>query len=71
MSRHLDTAAQALAGVLTLDPQMRIGSLAQQLEACRQLLAGSAYRSSAAARQLDRQLAAFTSASATQALPGR
>ena len=30
MTNHLDTAAQALAGVLTLDPQMRIGSLAHQ-----------------------------------------
>jgi len=68
---HLATAAQALAGVLALDPQMRIGSLAQQLESCRQLLTGSAYRSSAAARQLDRQLEAFSSAGATPALSGR
>jgi hypothetical protein len=70
MSHRLDTAAQALAGVLALDPQMRIGSVAEQLEVCRQLLAGSAFRTSAAARQLDRQLAAFTSARAALALPG-
>jgi DNA-binding XRE family transcriptional regulator len=71
MSHRVDTAAQALADVLVLDPQMRIGSLAQQLETCRQLLAGSAYRSSATARQLDRQIASFTSVSATPALQGR
>lgn len=71
MRHHLDTAAQALAGVLALDPQMRIGSLAQQLETCRQLPAGSTSRGSATARQLDRQLAVFTSAGATPALPGR
>jgi len=64
---QLDTAAQALAGVLALDPQMRMGGLAQQLESCRQLLAGSAYRRSATARQPDRQLAASGSDCLTSA----
>ena len=32
MSEKLEDAAQALAGVLTLDPQLRIGSLAQHLQ---------------------------------------
>jgi hypothetical protein len=49
---------------------MRIGSLSEYLETCRELLRTPAYRSSSAARQLDQQLAAFSGASAAQALPG-
>src|ERR1022692_2161031 len=45
MSSKLEDAAQALGGVLALDPQMRIGSLSQYLDACRQLLRLPAYRS--------------------------
>jgi len=71
MSDNVDGAGQALAGVLVLDPQMRIGSLGQQLGVCHELLTGSAYRSSASARQLDRRLTAFLSDSATRALPRR
>jgi hypothetical protein len=71
MSSKLEDAAQALGGVLALDPQMRIGSLSQYLDACRQLLRLPAYRSSATARHLEQQLAAFSGASAAQALPGR
>ena len=68
MRKKLEDAAQALTGVLALDPQMRIGSLTQHVEACRQLLSGPAFRTAATARQLDQQLAAFSSAST--ALPG-
>jgi tetratricopeptide (TPR) repeat protein len=70
LSKKVEDAAETLGGVLALDPQMRIGSLSAQLEACRQLLRVPAYRSSGTARQLERQLAAFSSVSAVQALPG-
>jgi Helix-turn-helix domain len=69
MSAKLDDAAQTLGSLLSLAPEMRISSLGQQLEACRDLLRGGAYRNSATARRLDRQLAEFSSASATRALP--
>ena len=68
-SKKLEGAAETLGGVLALDPQLRIGSLTQGLEPCRQLLRAPAYRSSGTARQLDRQLAAFGGASAVQVLP--
>lgn len=61
-------AAETLAPVLKLDPQRRIGSLAGSLDTCRQLLAAPAARRSGAARQLDRQLAAYTTASTGQSL---
>ncbi len=70
MRKKLEDAAQALAGVLALDPQMRIGSLTQHLETCRQLLSQPSFRTAATARQLDQQLAAFSSAGAARALPG-
>ena len=38
MAGKLDDAADALAGMLSLDPQMRIGSLGDHLEICHQLL---------------------------------
>jgi transcriptional regulator with XRE-family HTH domain len=66
-----DEAAEALSGVLDLDPQLRIDSLAEPLDACRQLLGSPSFRSSAAARQLDRRLAAFSVASVTHALATR
>ena len=59
MNRKLEDAAETLRGVLALDPQMHIHSLAHQLETCRQLLVVPEYRSSGTVRQLDRQLAAF------------
>ena len=68
MNRKLEDAAETLRGVLALDPQMHIGSLTDQLETCRQLLRVPAYRSSGTARQLDRQLAAFSSVVPSQAL---
>ena len=71
MSSNLEDAAEALAGVLALDPQRRISSLNQHLEACRELLHLPAYRSSSSARELDHHLAAFSAASTARALPGR
>jgi hypothetical protein len=70
MGRKLDDAAETLGGMLSLDPQMRIGSLNEYLETCRELLRNSAYRGSSTARLLDRRLAAFNGASAARALPG-
>lgn len=70
MSKKLEDAAQALAGVLALDPQLRIGSLTQHLQTCRQLLSQPSFRTSATARRLDQQLATFGSAGAGRALPG-
>jgi tetratricopeptide (TPR) repeat protein len=70
MASKLDDAAQALASVLAIDPQRRISSLNQHLEACRDLLRHPGYRGSAAARRLDQQLAAFSAASTARALPG-
>jgi hypothetical protein len=70
MGRKLDDAADALGGMLTLDPHLRIGSLSEYLETCRELLRTPAYRGSRTARQLDQQLAAFSGASAVRALPG-
>jgi DNA-binding XRE family transcriptional regulator len=71
MTGKVDEAAQALGGVLELDPQMRIGSLSQHLEACRQLLRLPPMRSSASARLLDQQIAAFSETGAARALPVR
>ena len=71
MSNRLEDAAEALGSVLALDPQRRISSLKEQLEACRRLLRVPAYRGSAIARRLDRQLDAFSAASTARALPGR
>jgi DNA-binding XRE family transcriptional regulator len=70
MGKKLDDAAEALGGMLSLDPQMRIGSLNEYLQTCRELLRAPAYRGSRTARQLDQQLAAFSGASAGRALPG-
>ena len=71
MSNRLEDAAEALGSVLALDPQRRISSLKEHLEACRELLRVPAYRGSAIARRLDRQLDAFSAASTARALPGR
>jgi hypothetical protein len=68
MNRKLEDAAETLGGVLALDPQMHIHSLAHQLETCRQLLVVPEYRSSGTARQLDRQLAASIRAGAAAQL---
>jgi transcriptional regulator with XRE-family HTH domain len=69
MRGNLEEAAESLGSVLALDPHMRIGSLQEPLETIRQQLHIPAYRSSATARQLERQLAAFNSTSAARALP--
>ena len=39
--------------MLSLEPQMRIGSLNEHLEICRQLLRIPAFRSSSTARRLE------------------
>jgi len=70
MNRKLEDAAETLRGVLALDPQLHIHSLAHQLQTCRQLLVVPEYRSSVIARQLDRQPAAFSRAGAAQVIPG-
>jgi len=71
MGNNLDEVADVLAEVLALGPQRRISSLNQHLDACRQLLRDSAERGSGVARELDRQLSAFSAASTARALPGR
>jgi hypothetical protein len=71
MGYRLDDATEALGSVLVLDPQRRISSLNEHLDACRELLRVPAYRSSDTARDLDQQLAAFSAASTARALPGR
>jgi DNA-binding XRE family transcriptional regulator len=70
MVGKLDEAVDALGGMLSLDPQMRIGSLNEHLKLCRELLCIPAFRGSSTARQLEQQLAAFSGASAALALPG-
>lgn len=69
MGDRLEDAIEALGGVLALDPQRRISSLNEHLEACRQLLRLPGYSSSGAARELEQQLAAFSAASTARALP--
>jgi transcriptional regulator with XRE-family HTH domain len=70
MGNRLDDAADALASVLALDPQRRISSLNEHLDACCQLLRAAGYRGSGTARDLDRRLAAFSAASTARVLPG-
>ena len=69
MSGNADAAAEAVAGLLRLDPSRRISSLHEYVEACRELLRGPAYRGSRAAAELGQQLAAFSAVSITTALP--
>jgi tetratricopeptide (TPR) repeat protein len=70
MDNRLDDAAEALASVLALDPQRRISSLNEHLDACRRLLRDAGYRDSGTARELDRRLAGFSAASTARVLPG-
>jgi hypothetical protein len=69
MSGNADGAAEAIAGLLRLDPGRRISSLHEHVEACRELLRGSAYRGSSTAAELSKQLASFSAVSITSALP--
>jgi len=69
MSGDADGAAEAIGGLLRLDPGRRISSLHEHLDACRELLHDPAFRGSAAAAELARQLAAFSAVSITSALP--
>ena len=69
MSNKLDDAAETLGSMLALEPDRRISSLSQHVEACRGLLRGAAYRNARTARRLEDQLAQFSAASAARALP--
>jgi hypothetical protein len=69
MSGNADGAAEAIAGLLRLDPGRRISSLNEHLEACRELLRGPVYRESRTAAELSQQLAAFRAVSITTAIP--
>jgi hypothetical protein len=69
MSGNADAAAEAVAGLLRLDPARRISSLHEYVEALRELLRGPAYRGSRTAAELGQQLAAFSAISITNALP--
>ncbi len=70
MSGNADAAAEAIAGLLRLDPDRRISSLHEHVEACRELLRGPVYRHNRTAAELGQQLAAFSAVSITSALPG-
>jgi DNA-binding XRE family transcriptional regulator len=70
MGDRLQEAIEALSSVLALDPKRRISSLNEHLETCRQLLRVPGYGGSATARELEQQLAAFSSASTALALSG-
>ena len=69
MSGNADAAAEAIAGLLRLDPARRISSLHEYVEALRELLRDPAYRGSRTAAELSQQLAAFSAISITNALP--
>ena len=69
MRNKLNDAADVLAEVLALDPQRRISSLNQHLDACRQQLHAASHGGSTIAGELDRQLSAFSAASTARALP--
>jgi transcriptional regulator with XRE-family HTH domain len=69
MRGDADGAADAIAGLLQLDPGRRISSLHEHVEACHELLRGSAFRDSQTAAQLDQQLRAFSAVSIPSALP--
>jgi DNA-binding XRE family transcriptional regulator/tetratricopeptide (TPR) repeat protein len=70
MSGNADAAAEAVAGLLRLDPGRRISSLHEQVKVCSELLRGPAYRGSRTAAELGQRLAAFSAVSLTSALPG-
>jgi len=63
-------AAGAIAGLLRLEPARRISSLHDHVQACCDLLRGPAFRHSRTAAELEQQLAAFSAAGITPALPG-
>ena len=64
-----DAAAEAITGLLRLDPGRRISSLNEHIDACRELLRGPAFRNSQAAADLNRQLTAFSAVNITSPLP--
>ena len=66
---NADTAGEAIAGLLRLDPGRRISSLNEHVQACQDLLRGPAYRGSRVAAELSQQLAAFRAVTLTTAIP--
>lgn len=70
MRGNAEGAAEAIGGLLRLDPGRRISSLHEQVDACRTLLRGPDYRASPAATELDQQLTTFGAVTISTALPG-
>ena len=69
MRGDADAAAEAITGLLRLDPGRRISSLNEHIDACRELLRGPAFRNSQAAADMSRQLMAFSAVNITSPLP--
>ena len=69
MRGDADAAAEAITGLLRLDPGRRISSLNEHIDACRELLRGPAFRNSQAAADMSRQLTAFSAVNITSPLP--
>jgi transcriptional regulator with XRE-family HTH domain len=69
MNGKLEEAAEAIQGLMALDPSRRISSLHHHLAGSKDLLRGSAYRNSHTARQLEQQLRVFTTTGNAVALP--
>ena len=70
MTNKLDDAASSIGRLLRLNPDRRISSLNQHLEASRELLRGPWYRNSPDADRLEQQLAVFSASTVTRAIPG-
>jgi len=69
MRGDADAAAEAITGLLRLDPGRRISSLNEHIDACRELLRGPAFHNSQAAADMSRQLTAFSAVNITSPLP--
>jgi hypothetical protein len=70
MRGNAEGAAEAIGGLLRLDPGRRISSLQEQVNACQTLLRSPAYRASPAATELDQHLTTFGVVTISTALPG-
>jgi len=60
MRGDADAAAEAISGLLRLDPGRRISSLSEHIDTCRELLRDPVLRDSPAAGDMSRQLMAFS-----------
>ena len=69
MRGDAEAAAEAITGLLRLDPGRRISSLTEHVDTCRELLRGPAFRDSPAAADMTRQLVAFSAVNITSPLP--